>query len=245
MRLSSYALWLFDLDGLLVETEQLHLEAYRRLCRDRGFELPWNLEDFMQVAHRSSSAIKEEIFTLFPALRETSWRALYEKKKEHYLLCLQESKLQLMPGAKSMLLLSEHQAEVTCVVTHSPKEQVEAIRAQIPLLNLIPHWITREDYDRPKPDPQCYKQAINLYQKEPRMGESVRAIGFEDSARGLMALMGSSAQPVLIAEQGYAQLSPYQERYVHFPTFLKLLEGQELPIEVKMVWEEERAARAP
>ena len=35
-----YQLILFDLDGLLVNTEQLHYQAYKNMLQARGFSLP-------------------------------------------------------------------------------------------------------------------------------------------------------------------------------------------------------------
>lgn len=38
-----YHLFLFDFDGLLVDTEALHLEAYRRMCAEKGHTLDLDL----------------------------------------------------------------------------------------------------------------------------------------------------------------------------------------------------------
>ena len=70
-----------------------------------------------------------------------------------------------------------------CVVTNSNLAMINSIRARIPVFGSIQHWITREDYEKPKPDPECYLKAIALYGKK---GD--RIIGFEDSVRGLTSL---------------------------------------------------------
>lgn len=236
MDLSTFSLWLFDMDGLLVDTEYLHLEAYKRMCASRGLVLEWTLPQFLQIAHKSSSAIKEKMLDQFPVLRDCSWETLYKEKKKQYLECLASSPLRAMPGAELMILYALDLGVRSCVVTHSPKEQTQLIREKLPFLNQIPNWITREDYGRAKPDPQCYKKAIDLYGLPQKAGG---AIGFEDSARGLTALMGTSSQAVLVAKVEYPQLKPYQGRFLKVGSFIELLKQQKnLPMHIKTALED-------
>ncbi|MGD0665742.1 MAG: HAD hydrolase-like protein, partial [Rhabdochlamydiaceae bacterium] len=41
-----FDLFLFDFDGLLVDTEELHFKAYQMLCQGRGYKLPWDINRF-------------------------------------------------------------------------------------------------------------------------------------------------------------------------------------------------------
>ncbi|MBS0655353.1 MAG: HAD hydrolase-like protein, partial [Verrucomicrobia bacterium] len=56
--ISHYQLFLFDLDGLLVNTEETHYRAYARMCRDRGFTLPWDFPAYFRIAQSHSDAIR-------------------------------------------------------------------------------------------------------------------------------------------------------------------------------------------
>src|SRR5690606_32858515 len=89
----------------------------------------------------------------------------------------------------------------SCVVTNSPRVQVEAIRARSKPLQTITYWITREDYEKPKPNPECYQKAIALYGKP-----LDRVVGFEDSLKGYMALKQSGAKAVLICDENHPQM---------------------------------------
>ena len=85
-----------------------------------------------------------------------------------------------------------------CVVTHSPQTLVDVLRKQHPILNTIPHWITRHDYTQPKPHPEGYLMAIKRF-----AGANDQIIGFEDTPRGIEALMQTTALPVLISKTVY------------------------------------------
>lgn len=196
-----FDLFLLDFDGLLVNTEQLHYEAYQHLCKNLGLHLPWDFSQYLHIAHLSSEGIRKAFYALFPQLKESDWQELYLEKKRLYLEILKSQKLSLMPGVETFLKeLARTQAK-RCVVTHSPKEQVEWVKSFLPVLKTIPVWITREDYKDPKPSSEGYWKAIEL------LGEpDDRIIGFEDSVRGLQALQGTPAIPMLICDADHPQL---------------------------------------
>jgi HAD superfamily hydrolase (TIGR01509 family) len=213
-----FQLFLFDMDGLLVNTEKLHFLAYKRLCSRYGHELPWDFREYCAVAHGSAEGLKEQILGLFPAMAAKSWELLYQEKKALYLRILNDEGSQMMPGVSELLYALAKAQIPRCVVTHSPKEQVLLIRKQNSVLNTIPQWFSRGDYLKPKPDPECYVKAI---QKFSMPGD--RAIGFEDSLKGMRALQGSSAVPVLICPHWHpAKVVAQKEAVLHFGNFTEL-----------------------
>lgn len=189
-----YQLFLFDLDGLLVNTEELHYQAYKRMLHDRGYQLPWDFLTYFSIAQKDAEAPKRYIYAAFPKLyeEEPEWPVLYQEKKKAYLHLLHTTRAPLLPGAQKLLEILEQASIKRCVVTHSAKEFVEAIKKQNPLLYSIPHWITREDYAAPKPASDGYLKACE------RASPGDQIIGFEDSLRGLTALMGTKAKPILV-----------------------------------------------
>lgn len=208
-----FQLFLFDFDGLLVNTEHLHYQAYVNMLAKRGHELKLSFANFLQLAHFNSTAWREALYAEVVDL-EPNWEVLYREKKGAYLELLVSGKVELMPGVSRLLSALEEAKIRRCVVTNSVLEHVELIRARIPELETIPKWITREDYDKPKPSPECYLKAIELYG---RTGD--RIIGFEDSVRGLRALQQTSALPVLICASHHPLLEIAAEGVLHYESF--------------------------
>lgn len=212
-----FQLFLFDFDGLLVNTERLHYQAYVNMLSARGYKIDWTFDRFCELAHLNSEALKTQIYQEFPSL-DPNWQLLYSEKKACYLELLAAGKIELMPGIERLLQALEKANIRRCVVTNSFLEQIVLIRSQLPILQSIPHWITREDYEKPKPNPECYLRAIQLYG---RAGD--RIIGFEDSVRGLQALKGTSALPVLICPSHHPLLEMALEGgSVHFESILDI-----------------------
>lgn len=215
--IDSFDLFLFDFDGLLVNTEELHYKAYKQMCAQHGINLYWNFKRYCQFAHYSSNGVRDQLYLEFPQLRELSlsWDALYEEKKQALLALIESEPIPLMPGVEALLLSLQENKKRSCVVTHSPSIIVDQVRAKNPLLGTIPYWITRESYIHPKPNPECYQVAIAKLQKQ-----KDRIIGFEDTPRGVQALMQTKATPLLITEISYPEIpSLLQQGVFHFSSF--------------------------
>lgn len=220
-----FQLFLFDFDGLLVNTEHVHYQAYVNMLAQRGVKLDWSFARFSELAHLNSSALKAQIYAEFPDL-DPNWEDLYGEKKQIYFDLIRSGKVGLMPGVEKLLYALEKEKIRRCVVTNSFFEQIQLLRSQHPSLQTIPKWITREDYERAKPDPECYLRAIQLYSQP---GDKI--IGFEDSIRGLRALQGTPALPVLICPSHHPLLEMALEKgALHFESFEKIPEnGVRLP----------------
>lgn len=207
----NYQLFLFDLDGLLVNTEELHYRAYCSMLHARGFTLPWDFPAYFQIAQQDAGAPKREIYKQCPQLFEIEprWEVLYQEKKEAYRKLLMQEPAPLLPGVERLLLHLQKRSISRCVVTHSARSLVDIIRSQNPILDTIPHWFCREDYEEPKPNPDGYLKAIDTLAEK-----SWNVVGFEDSFRGMCALMGTRAKPVLVNGQDDALRNHFQSKKV-------------------------------
>ncbi len=218
--IKQYDLFLFDFDGLLVNTEFLHYQAYQKMCLDRGYSLPWDFKQYCEIAHRGSDFLQKTVYESFPELytQEPNWLVLYQEKQKAFLDVLAEKGVSLMPGVEKVLQFLKFHKARCCVVTHSPLQLIQAIKKQNPVLEIIPHWVTREQYDLPKPCPDAYLMAVKLYGKP---GD--RIIGFEDTIRGWKALHAAGLEGVVVSplltremkqffkEQGTSQYHSFEE----------------------------------
>jgi beta-phosphoglucomutase len=199
-----FQLYMFDFDGLLVDTERGHYEAYRRMCAGRGIQLAWDFPTYCTIAHYSSDGLEKRMYNDYPELyaMEPNWNVLYKEKSQAIMDLYHEGAIELMPGVEELLTELDELDIPRCVVTHSALELVDILRKQHKIFDTVPHWITRKDYSKAKPDPESYKVAM-----EKLLPSEGIAIGFEDSIRGLRALMGSGAKPVLVTTMDYPEIS--------------------------------------
>src|ERR1700733_4348656 len=136
MNLQEYQLYLFDFDGLLVDTEQLHYAAYMEMSRQHGCPLDWDFSRFCREAHTKAMGFFDGLVKEYPDALEKgpSKQELYEEKKRIYVEMLQNSSLQLMDGVEALITALEAHQIKTAVVTNSPKAQIELIKKKLPIL---------------------------------------------------------------------------------------------------------------
>lgn len=192
-----YDLYLFDFDGLLVNTEELQFKAYQKACGEMQLSLQWDFAEFCSHAHTRAHGMRAALSALFPQME---WDQLYRLKADRYFESLRQGKVELMPGVLPFLTQLMERGANLCVVTHSPKAVTDLIKESHRVLQQIPHWVAREDYAEPKPSPQSYLTAMERHLKP-----GGKAIGFEDSPRGLEALIRSGAKPIWVTKIAYPQ----------------------------------------
>lgn len=219
LKLSDYNLILLDFDGLLVNTEHLHFQSYKLACQNRCLKLNWSFQTYCRAAHYDNSAFQKQIMEEFPELKAIGWDVFYEEKKLALLDLYKNGAVQLMPGVAEFLANLNENNIKHAVVTHSPKILVEALCKRIPELQTIVHWVTREDYVHPKPHPECYVHALKKFSKP---GDKVA--GFEDTPRGLKALLHTPVLPVWVTAIDYPEKEGFVNKGVlHFDTFHSIL----------------------
>ena len=221
-RFERFKVFLLDLDGLLVDTEPRHYQAYQQMLQQQGYtKSPWKDYDaYSSTAYKNNHSIADTIYKAFPQLQQEypEWEVLRQRKQDIVIELFLQNPIKMMPGAEGFLEWIKTANKISCVVTNSSQELVNIIYDKCSILQNIDHWILRgRDYTRPKPHPESYLQAIQKY------GQGADCIGFEDTEKGIQALCQTSAQPVLICPEKKKPKNPLLlEKVWHFSSFESL-----------------------
>ncbi|AQT77558.1 HAD family hydrolase [Chlamydia gallinacea] len=221
LHIQDYQVFFFDLDGLLVDTEPLYYRAFLSVCRQYNVNITIDFLTYYRFAMLGRDAFQKEIVTRFPEMQTLFPQCFYEREK-FYQRFLSTEVPRLLPGVKEFLDLLSKQKKTLGVVTNSSRISVERFYDMFPIFAHFQFFVTREDYERPKPysDSYCY-----AYQNFVREGE--RVIGFEDSVKGLRALAGIPAALVGINSQCTFSIASHQDFYdkelYYFPSFCDLM----------------------
>jgi beta-phosphoglucomutase len=174
--------FLFDLDGLLVDSEPQHFKAFVQTAKYFGYEIDWDFDEYCKKAHTQSMGLKKAFLDIYPQA-ESEWQLFYHTIKLNFSKLIEKQPLNLMPGVEAFIKLVKLHKKKIAVVTNSSTPMVLAICEKQPFLKTIPLWITREDYEHAKPAPDGYLKALEIMNVSPE-----KSCGFEDSPRGVKAL---------------------------------------------------------
>jgi beta-phosphoglucomutase len=176
---------LFDLDGTMVDTDHLHLEAWNAALSARG--RPALTAGFYRrrIMGQPNAAITPQLLPDAPAEERL---ALAEDKEARFRARLGTDPLSPLPGLRALLDAADREGLGMAVVTNAPRPNAEAMLRGLGLERRFPVLVIGEELPRPKPDPMPYATALA------RLGRvAAHAVAFEDSASGLAAARGAGA----------------------------------------------------
>ena len=172
---------LLNLDGTLIDADGLHCDGYMK-----AIEQMYGDRKHMGVDRRSlMNAIQRGSLKQFLNSKDMNYDALRFLKNT----IVQDNKaalLHMMPGAARLIDFIVGNNVSHAVVTNTSSKMVDYFCQRIPHLNKLSNWLTCEDYDEPKPSPDCYKTAVRLFRKT----SDKYIIGIENTSIGYDALRG-------------------------------------------------------
>lgn len=165
---------IFDLDGLLVDSEPLQFRAYQKAFSDFG--IPFDLDDWPEWHRLEASALRwveaHELAVDPEKIRAT---------KKTYYDELVESDLTLKPGAMKLVDSLAHSYRL-CVASGSRPESIDNCLNRFSLKPYFEKQFSATLLQRKKPYPDVYLEALSKMRVSSR-----NTIAIEDSLTGLNA----------------------------------------------------------
>lgn len=170
---------IFDFDGLIIDTESVGYETWRKLFADHGHELE---------THIYASVIGSDFGVGYDPRRdleqrtglELDWEQIETGRKQHE-HDLRQS-LRLLPGVLNLLQQASELGLPCAVASSSPRSWVKDWLTELELLEHFHHLTTIDDTGKAKPDPALFQLASQRLDIPPES-----ALIFEDSLNGLNA----------------------------------------------------------
>jgi len=166
---------IFDLDGLLADTERLHCRAYQTALAEHGIEL--SESDYAEHWVRCGKGIVDwvDMHRL-----DLSPHALRLRKSEHYLALLRSS---LRPMAGAMELLNAfHGSKKLALASSSYRDAVDGVLTGLNIGHFFQVIVTGLDVPRVKPAPDIFLKAAGQLGVPPS-----QCLVLEDAEKGVMA----------------------------------------------------------
>lgn len=176
----------FDMDGVIIDSNPLHVQAWRVYNRRHGMDAGDTLADRM-YGRRNDEIVRElfgsEMSTAEVAAHGAAKEALYRK------LLAPELCARLVPGVCEFI--ARHAASAMGVATNAERANVDFILDGSGLRSYFRVVLDGEQVQRAKPDPEIYLRAAELLGVTPR-----NSIVFEDSYTGVEAARAAGARVV-------------------------------------------------
>ncbi|MBM6619592.1 HAD-IA family hydrolase [Bacillus suaedaesalsae] len=178
---------IFDFDGLIIDTETVWYEVFRKVMGNYGVSM--TVEDFSICIGTSDDVLYKKLEQLAgTTLDRTEMKRQTRELYNHYVstLTLREGVIDYLQAATTMGLK-------LAVASSSSRNWVEAFLEKFQLRNYFDVVKTRDDVTMVKPDPELYIQAMTS------LGVTAQeAFCFEDSKNGLQAALSAGLSCVIV-----------------------------------------------
>lgn len=169
---------IFDLDGVLIDSEPIHAAAKRRVFEERGIEVPESVYD--EFKGQTDEQVLRYVAENYGGDDAVSVETLIEEKREAFWDLLGARQVP-MDGAEGFVEAAARRCPVGLCTSASPHTRELAFDP----LGWGEHFaasVTAADVTHPKPDPEPYRLAAERLGAAPE-----RCLVIEDSLSGVRA----------------------------------------------------------
>ena len=180
---------IFDMDGLMVDTEPVYQVAWQQAATELGYDLDDKL--YTKFVGRPTPAceaiIIEQFGTAFPLGRfRDRWPALWRSEVDRH-------GIQTKPGLEEILALVESHGLPMALATSSETEYVEVTLRNAGLADRFTVMVTGDEVLRGKPEPDIYLEAARKLGVAPS-----DCVALEDSEAGILAIQRAGMTGILV-----------------------------------------------
>ena len=181
---------LFDMDGLLIDTEVIYIEAMQRSARALGREMPLDFcHSMVGVAGHECNLMIEAYYGEGFSIAE------FRKHFSTHLRRLIDAGIPLKPGVVELMDFLAGRSLPLAVATSAGRTTAEHHLGRAGLLDRFNAVATRDDVERAKPHPDVYIEAARRLGVAPE-----RCIAFEDSNIGLAAAHAAGTMAFMVPD---------------------------------------------
>ena len=190
---------IFDVDGTLAETEELHRQAFNHAFARHGLDWQWDRAVYKELLRVTGGKERmrayHERLRMAPPLSDADIAELHRVKTAHYAELVETGCCRLRPGVTELLAAAKSRGQRLAIATTTSHGNIEALLSQA----LGTNWAARfdaivagDDVRRKKPAPDVYLETLARLKLD-----AADCVAIEDSANGLISASRAGI-PVLI-----------------------------------------------
>ena len=172
--------FIFDLDGVIVDTAKYHFLAWKRIGEKVGFTLTHEQNESLKGVSRVESLDRILSWAKVELSQEEKEQLLHEKNKDYLAQINTMGQDEILPGVLTLLQYAKENN--IPVALGSASKNATAILEKLGITNYFNALVDGNHVTQSKPNPQVFLKGAELLQQDPK-----NCIVFEDAAAGIQA----------------------------------------------------------
>ena len=194
--------FIFDLDGVIVDTARYHFLAWQKLAQELGIEFtPEHNEQLKGVSRVRSLDLILDLGNV-TANQEDKNRWLIQKNEEYLSYLKDIDHTEILPGVMPILQFLKEKNQL--IALGSASKNARPILEKTGIIDYFNAIVDGNDVTNAKPDPEVFLQAAKLLDVSPE-----NAIVFEDSVAGVQAANIANMMSVGIGDENILHEAKY------------------------------------
>ncbi len=191
---------LFDFNGVIIDDEAVHKEAYQEVLQAEGVTLS-DADYYGSLGMDDETFVRAAYERTQHHLSDEKMRSIIERESELHRGMI-EKELPLFPGAVTFVK-SAARHFIVGLVSMSRRTQIDYVLERIGLGDTFDVIVSAENVTTCKPDPQCYKRAFQLADEAGRRRNCYplvqdECLAIEDAPPGIKAAQAAGLHTLAV-----------------------------------------------
>lgn len=183
---------LFDMDGLVVDTEKLFSRFWMEACHFYGF--PMTREQSLQMRSLSKGAGQAKLSSFFGP--DAAYPVIRDKRIELMDAYIARHGVEPKPGIRELLEHLKGRGIPCAITSSSPVERIQSFLGPLGLYGYFDQIISGHDVPNGKPAPDIYLYGAAALGLKPE-----DCLALEDSPAGICSAYAAGCLPVMVPDQ--------------------------------------------
>ena len=184
---------IWDVDGTLLDSGELHFDSWVRLAGD--LNKPFTRDDFRATFGRRNPEIIRSLFGEHYSEQEVADLGF---QKEEYYRAAARSGLSLLPGVRELLANLHTAGFKQAIGSSAPRQNIELLMELTGIESYFEAIVGSEDTQRGKPDPQVFQVAAEKLGLDPD-----RCLVMEEAVAGVEAATAAGMASIAVTFVGH------------------------------------------
>ena len=208
---------IFDMDGLLLDTETISLKAWKKTFKNYNIDIDVEKLFFSKILGSNETSIKNTMMELSKISEETFYNIIDNQIEEAFNI-VREDGINIKKGAVELINFLNDKKIKKAIASSSIRKKVDLYLEKTNLKKEFDYILCGDEADNPKPYPDLYNNVCSYFNFDKN-----NVIILEDSKNGLL-----SAKNVFIEKRFYIPdlilLSEEDEKELSYKKFNDLIE---------------------
>lgn len=182
---------IFDMDGLMLDTEKLLARYWIEAAREAGF--PMELEHVLGIRSLAAMFAAPKLQGIFGS--GFNYEAIRARRKELMNEHLRVHGIEKKKGVEELLCYLKDSGRKIAVATATDRQRTEHYLKQVSLISYFDAFVCGDMVKCGKPDPEIYLTASKALGLKPQ-----ECMALEDSPNGILSAYAAGCKPVMVPD---------------------------------------------